>query len=88
VLDRWFERVAEAMRTLDLVIFVPIEHPERIDPSVFERPRLRRRADDALREIVVEDTWGFIPDAIEVSGTTDERVSQVLTRFARGAASR
>jgi predicted ATPase len=88
VLDRWFERVADAMRTLDLVIFVPIEHPERIDPSVFERPRLRRRADDALREIVVEDTWGFIPDAIEVYGTTDERVSQVLTRFARGAASR
>jgi predicted ATPase len=88
VLDRWFELASAAMRTLDLVVFVPIEHPERIAASAFERPRLRRRADDALREIVVEDTWGFIPDAIEVSGTTDERVSQVLTRFARGAASR
>jgi len=87
VLDRWFERVAHAMATLDLVIFVPIEHPERIDPAAFERPRLRRRADDALREIVVEDTWGFIPDAIEVSGTTDERVIQVLARFARGVTS-
>ena len=88
VLDRWFERVSVAMRTLDLVIFVPIEHPERIDPSAFERPRLRRRADDALREIVVEDTWGIIPHAIEVSGTTGERVNQVLARFAGGAASR
>lgn len=88
VLDRWFERVSAAMRTLDLVVFVPIEHPERIDSSFIDRPRLRRRADDALREIVVEDTWGFIPDAIEVSGTTEDRVHQVLARFARGAASR
>ena len=75
------------MGTLDLVMFVPIEHPDRIDPSAIEQPRLRRRADDALREIVVEDTWGFIPDAIEVSGTTDERVNQVLARFARGVTS-
>ena len=88
VLDRWFERASAAMRTLDLVVFVPIEHPERIDPSAIDRPRLRRRADDALREIVVEDTWGFIPAAIEVSGTTAERVKQVLDRFARGFALR
>jgi predicted ATPase len=86
VLDRWFERVADAMRTLDLVIFVPIEDPERIDPSAFERRRLRRRADVALREIVVEDTWGFIPAVIEVAGTTEERVKQVLDRFAQGVA--
>ena len=82
VLDRWFERASAAMRTLDLVIFVPIEHPERIDPSVIDRPRLRRRADDALREIVVEDTWGFIPAAIEVTGTAEDRVKQVLDRCA------
>ena len=88
VLDRWLERVSAAMRTLDLVIFVPIEHPERIHPSWIGRPRLRRRADDALREIVVEDTWGFIPSVIEVTGTTDERVKQVLDWFTRGAALR
>jgi predicted ATPase len=84
VLDRWFERVSAAMKTLDLVVFVPIEHPERIDPSAIDRPRLRRRADDALREIVVEDTWGFIPAAIEVSGTIKDRVDQVLHWFAPG----
>lgn len=87
VLARWFERAAAAMSTLDLVVFVPVEDPDRIAPSAVEHRRLRRRADDALREIVVEDTWGFIPDAIEVSGTTDERVNQVLARFARGVTS-
>ena len=88
VLDRWFGRVARAMATLDLVIFVPIEHPERIDAAAFEWPGLRRRADDALREIVVEDTWGIIPGVIEVAGTTEERVKQVLDRFAHGVAVR
>ena len=88
VLDRWFGRVARAMATLDLVIFVTIEHPERIDAAALEGPRLRRRADDALREIVVEDTWGIIPGVIEVAGTTEERVKQVLDRFAHGVAVR
>jgi adenylate kinase family enzyme len=78
VLERWLDRASAAMTTLDLVVFVPIEHPERIDLSAIERPRLRRRTDDALREIVVEDTWGFVPHALEVSGTPDERVAQVL----------
>ena len=88
VLDRWFERASTAMRTLDLVVFVPVEDPDRIDPSTIEHRRLRRRADDALREIVVEDTWGFMPAVIEVTGTIDERVKQVLGRFAQGLAVR
>jgi AAA domain-containing protein len=83
VLDRWFERASTAMRTLDLVVFVPVEDPDRIDPSAIEHRRLRRRADDALREIVVEDTWGFMPPVVEVTGTTDARVKQVLDRFAQ-----
>jgi len=83
VLERWFERASTAMRTLDLVVFVPMEHPERIDVSSIDRPRLRRRADDALREIVVEDTWGFVPRSLEVSGTRDERVAQVLARVSQ-----
>jgi predicted ATPase len=88
VLERWFERAAAAMSTLDLVVFVPVEDPDRIDPSAIEHRRLRRRADDALREIVVEDTWGFIPAVIEVTGSAEERVKQVLDRFAPGVAVR
>jgi predicted ATPase len=88
VLARWFERASVAMQTLDLVVFVPVEDPDRIDPSAVDHRRLRRRADDALREIVVEDTWGFMPAVIEVTGTTEERVKQVLERFAHGFAVR
>ena len=61
------------------VVFVPIEDPDRIDVSSVER-RLRRRVDLALREIIVEDTWGLAPRALEVSGAPGERAEQVLAR--------
>ena len=76
-LRRWFDRAAAAMARLDLVVFVPIEDPDRIDVSTNER-RLRRRVDLALREIIVEDTWGLAPRVVEVSGAPGERVEQVL----------
>src|SRR4029434_3015355 len=56
---RWFARTATAIATLDLVVFVPSERPDPITVSAAERPRLRRRVDLALREILVEDTWGL-----------------------------
>ena len=76
-LRRWFDRAAAAMARLDLIVFVPIEDPDRINVSAVER-RLRRRVDLALREIIVEDTWGLAPHALEVSGAPGERVEQVL----------
>ena len=34
-LDEWLPRVRESLKTLDLVVFVPLEHPDRIpvDPG-------------------------------------------------------
>jgi hypothetical protein len=74
-------RAATAMTRLDLVVFVPIEHPDRIDRSAIGLPRLRRRVDDALREIILDGSLGLGTRAIEVSGTVDERVEQVLLSF-------
>jgi predicted ATPase len=82
---RWFARTATAIATLDLVVFVPIERPDRISVSAAERPRLRRRVDLALREILVEDTWGLSPQVLEVSGTPADRARQVLARLEKGA---
>ena len=50
-------------------------------PPSIGLPRLRRRVDDALREIILDGGWGFGTRAIEVSGTVDERVEQVLLSF-------
>lgn len=76
----WVAPVAEAMAGLDLVVFVPIERPDRIGVHG-EQPRLRKRVHQRLREILVDDAWGIGAPALEVSGTVEARVRQVLARI-------
>jgi len=74
------EAAATALATLDLVVFVPIERPDRVD--VAEAPRLRRRVDRILHEMLVDDSAGFDVRVITVSGTVAQRVEQVLAQLA------
>jgi predicted ATPase len=75
--EAWLSRVENAMQQLDLIVFVPVEHPDRITVSADER-RPRRRVDEELREIVLGDRWEFGVDAVEVAGPPHERIRQVL----------
>jgi hypothetical protein len=80
--EAWLPRAREAMQQLDIVIFVPIEQPDRIaDPGDFTG--LRVQVDDELRDTVLRDRWGFGNIAIEASGTLAERVGQVLAHIVR-----
>jgi len=81
-LRRWLPRVRSAMQRLDLIVFVPVEVPDRFSPSEVEESELRRRVDEALREIVLEDRWGFGVEALAVAGTARERARQVLAYVA------
>lgn len=74
------DSAASALRTLDIVIFVPVERPDRIETS--EAPRLRRRVNSMLREMLLHDSWGFELSVMEVRGSLDDRVRQVRTRLA------
>jgi predicted ATPase len=68
-----------ALETLDLLVYVPIERPDRIaDP---ERPRLRHRVDRVLRDMLVSQTWGWTIPCVEVRGTLSQRVNQVARHF-------
>ena len=67
---------ADALATIDLVVFVPIEQPDRI--GMADAPKLRRRVDRILREMLVERAWPFSPRTIEVSGSSTRRAQQVL----------
>lgn len=72
------DRVAEtaaALTTLDLIVFVPIEIPDRTAGR--EAPRLRRRVDEILGAMLIDRGWGFDVPVLEVRGTVSERVEQV-----------
>jgi predicted ATPase len=84
-LDLWLPRVRNAMRRLDLIVFVPVESPDRVIVSEPEERTLRRRVDEELRDIVLEDRWDFGVEAIEVTGASRDRARQVLAHVAGGA---
>lgn len=79
-LSYWLRRVAESMANLDLLVFVPIERPDRIQPAGEDQPALRKRVDRALREILMEDSLGLDLDVVEVNGPVSARVQEVLER--------
>lgn len=77
-IDRWLARARNAMQRLDLIVFVPIENPDRISVSEPEEEELRWRVDEVLREAVLDDPWEFGVEAVEVTGTPRDRARQVL----------
>src|SRR6185369_9666837 len=58
-LEEWMPRVREAMETLDLVVFVPIEHPDPVPLGAGEDARLRGAVDRALTAMLLEDSLGL-----------------------------
>ena len=70
-----------ALAAVDLAVFVPIERPDRL--AVSDSPRLRRRVDRILREMLIEQSWGFEVPVVEVSGSPEERADRVVLEIRR-----
>jgi hypothetical protein len=77
-LARWLPRIRAAMRKLDLVIFLPVEERDRIALPSSEDAALRRQVNAELEEILLENSFDFDVEILEVTGTRSERVQQVV----------
>jgi predicted ATPase len=77
-LDVWLPRIHTAIRTLDLVVFIPIEEPDRIVLPISQDASYRRRVDEKLKEIILENSFDFEVDVLEVTGSLQARIEQVL----------
>jgi predicted ATPase len=83
--EDWLDEIRGAMTSLDLIVLVTIEEPDRIAQPAFEDQRLRRNVDDALQALVLDDPFAFGVPVLEVHGSIDARASQVLDAIrARG----
>ena len=80
-LNRWMPGVQDAMQQIDLIVFVPVEEPDRIAVGGSDHEALRLRVDEVLREIVLDDQWALGIPAIEVTGSSGERARQVLDQI-------
>jgi len=77
-LENWMSEIRTAMASLELVVVVPIEALDRIALSSEHDRRLRRNVDAAIRELVVDDPFELGVPMVEVRGSLDQRVEQVL----------
>ena len=74
-----YQRVQNAMNEIDLLIFVPIDDPDRIGCRESDLPDLRQQVNDILSDLI----WDFNIDVIEVSGSVTERRNQVLEHLSQ-----
>jgi hypothetical protein len=78
VAAQWFDLIEESIRTIDIIAYVPLESPDRIDVSSDEHPKLRRVVDRILRSFLVDDDLGLGLNVIELRGSVHERTSRLL----------
>ncbi len=80
-LKEWLPRVQTAIRKLDLVVFIPIEEPDRIVLPLSQDAAYRQRVDEKLKEIILENSFDFEVDVLEVTGSPQARVERVLAHI-------
>ena len=81
--DEWLPRVRKAMKTLDLVVFVPVEEEDRIELPSHEDAEWRLSVHEKLRELLVDDAFRFRRDVLVVDGSPEKRARRVLKRVER-----
>ncbi|GHG77171.1 AAA family ATPase [Comamonas sp. JC664] len=86
-LEEWLPRVRSAVQTLDLIVFVPVEEPDRIRLRAREDLHMRTAVDEALSGLLNDDPHAWGVEVLAVQGSTNARVKQVLERLGRGTSS-
>ena len=77
-LEEWLPGIRTAIRKLDLVVFLPIEGPDRKVLPSSQDAAYRQRVDEKLKEIILENSFDFEVDVLEVTGSPQTRVERVL----------
>jgi predicted ATPase len=83
-LEAWLPRVQSALKTLDLIVFVPIEGRDRIALPRSQDPRFRIQVDEELNEILLENSLNLDVEVLQVTGSPHERLRQVLAHLHGG----
>ncbi|MBZ5535537.1 MAG: ATP-binding protein [Acidobacteriia bacterium] len=78
-LEEWMPRVRPAIEKLDLIVYLPVERPDRITVPSSQDKSFRLEVDEKLKELLMGNSTDLNIDVLEVTGALDSRVEQVLT---------
>lgn len=79
-LEHWLPRVRAAIRTLDLIVLVPVETPDRILLAPEDDRAWRTAVDKSLKEIWLDDPFELEVEVLEVEGDPGRRAQLVLAQ--------
>jgi hypothetical protein len=79
-IDDWMSRVRTAAATLDLIVFVPVEDPDRVVVPR-SQARLRSEVDMALRDLILDDAWGLEFEVVIAAGAPEARLRAVVAHL-------
>ena len=83
--ERWESQIGKALASLDLVVFLPLEHPDRIPVPHSEDKTFRDLVDEKLRELLIEDARAVMnAKVLEVTGTISERIKKIQQAILNG----
>jgi hypothetical protein len=80
--DDWLDQIRNAVDTLDLIVFVPIEDIDRIALASHEDAAHRLAVHDRLRDLLIDQTLGVDVEVLTVRGDARARTDQIMARIA------
>lgn len=83
--SRLMEAAETAVRTLNLIVFLPVSRPDEIAARA-DYPRLRAGVDRRLKEMLRSDEWelfGDGPKLLELKGPPERRLAALLRAIGR-----
>lgn len=72
-----FNKIQNAIKEIDVFVFVSIEEPDRILCSESDLPKLRYEVNDIIDELIDD----FDIEVIKVKGSLSERLNQIQNRI-------
>lgn len=77
-IDPWLDALRDVMGKFDVVVLVRIGRRDRFVPTSSDDARLRAEVDERIRSVVLGSEASRDIDVLEVSGSDEARVRQVL----------
>jgi len=82
-IENWSLKMKDAIRLLDLIVYIPIENRDRIRVPASEDLELRRNVDENLQDMLLDDSLGILENTeiLEIIGSLEKRVKMVISRL-------
>jgi predicted ATPase len=79
--EDWLVRIRDAVQTLDLIVFVPIEDTDRIAVAPHEDAEHRLAVHDRLRNLLIDGGLGVDVEVLTVGGDVRTRADQIMAQI-------